>query len=108
MKKGPLSNDEKKYIRENYEYLKSTAMATALNRSVKIIERYLDELARPETPTAKLYAKNEERGVTMSTMEASMAADEGAKRRKVSMNDTPPRYHKHIHNIRSGKPKNEK
>lgn len=108
MKKGPLSNNEKKYIRENYEYLKSKAMATALNRSVAIVERYLDELARPETPVAKLYAKNEERGVTMSTMEASMAADESKARRKEAANGTPPRYTKHIHNIRSGKPKNGK
>tara|TARA_A100001201_G_scaffold135776_1_gene124277 strand:+ start:230 stop:556 length:327 start_codon:yes stop_codon:yes gene_type:complete len=108
MKKGPLSNNEKKYIKENYEYLKSKAIATALDRSVAIVERYLDELARPETPTAKLYAKNEERGVTISTAEASMAADESKTRRKEAANGTPPRYTKYIHNIRSGKPKNEK
>jgi|TARA_R100000152_G_C6781991_1_gene217876 hypothetical protein len=100
MKKGPLSNAEKKYIEENQQYLKPSAMATALNRSVGIVERYLDDLAKPETPTKALYATNEERGVTISTMEASMASDKKQERRKEAANGVPPRYGKHIHKIK--------
>lgn len=127
MKKGPLSKSEKKYISENVDETAVTVMATSLDRSTSIVQKYVDTLSTsakrflgtPETSvattkkepveqttkkeptgqTSNLFARNKERGVTIMTENASMAADESKAKRKEAANGVP-RYKKHIHTIK--------
>jgi hypothetical protein len=104
MKKGPLSNAEKQYISENVESTEITVIATSLDRSVSIVQKYVDgstppKPAKKDAHTAKLFARNEERGVTIMTENASMASDETKAKRKEAANGVP-RYQKHIHTIK--------
>lgn len=105
MKKGPLSNAEKQYISENVESTEITVIATSLDRSVSIVQKYVDGSTpkpakkEPVAQTAKLFARNKERGVTIMTENASMASDETKAKRKEAANGVP-RYQKHIHTIK--------
>jgi hypothetical protein len=130
MKKGPLSKSEKKYISENVDETAVTVMATSLDRSTSIVQKYVDTLSTlkdtakrflgtPETSvattkkepveqttkkeptgqTSNLFARNKERGVTIMTENASIAADESKAKRKEAANGVP-RYKKHIHTIK--------
>lgn len=102
MKKGPLSNAEKQYISENVESTEIAVIATSLDRSVSIVQKYVDSSTPKKEPiaqTAKLFARNKERGVTIMTENASMASDETKAKRKEAANGVP-RYQKHIHTIK--------
>tara|TARA_Y100001938_G_scaffold148674_1_gene233088 strand:+ start:2737 stop:3069 length:333 start_codon:yes stop_codon:yes gene_type:complete len=106
-KKGPLSNTEKQYIEKNIDSTHGNVeqLCESLNRSASTVMKYVDKLPQPESvkkPTsnaASLMAKNEERGVTVMTEAASMAADESKKSRK---NQAPGRYTQYIHKIKEG------
>jgi hypothetical protein len=103
MKKGPLSNAEKKYIDENNSE-EVNVIATSLDRSTSLVQKYIDATAstKPEKlkgQTGKMFARNEERGVTVMTQNASMASDETKGERKEAANGVP-RYQKFIHKIK--------
>jgi hypothetical protein len=103
MKKGPLSNAEKKYINENSSE-EINVIATSLDRSTSLVQKYIDSStqAKPEKPkgnVGKMFARNEERGVTVMTQNASMASDETKTQRKEAANGVP-RYQKFIHKIK--------
>ena len=106
MKKGPLSNKEKDFIKDNIAKAKDnmSELAAELGRSPSVVEKFASTLPsqapakNPNTGNAvDLYAKNEERGVTVMTETASMAADESKKSRK---NQNPERYTQYIHKIK--------
>jgi hypothetical protein len=104
MKKGPLSGEDKEYIKTNYKGLQVTVMAEKLKRSLPIVLKFVDELysQEPKTPEAtdaqNLYARKPERGVVVSTQAASMAADESKEKKDPSK--ISPRYDKFIHKIK--------
>jgi len=104
MKKGPLSNKEKDFIKDNLVKFKDkmNELAAELGRSPSVIEKFVKTLSpaaesKKENAT-ELYAKNEERGVTVMTETASMAADESKQQRK--SNQDPDRYTQCIHKIK--------
>jgi len=105
IKKGPLSNNEKKrislYLTENQDV---ESIARQLNRSESIVQKHIDstsvktqvedkfvmpkasELETIEdtldrTRTSSLYARNEKYGVTIMTAQASEAGDNSRKNR---------------------------
>jgi len=88
MKKGPLSKEEKKFIEEKYQSEQISVMATQLNRSAGIVEKHVSTLSSgSRAPSASnLYARKKERGVTVSTQQASMDADEKRATRKEAAN----------------------
>lgn len=101
MKKGPLSNKEKKFIDENSE-LSVEDLCKELDRSKNIVSNYKKE--KPETkqkatttPTHNLFARKKDRGVVVMTETASATSDENKKNRKQKM---PNRYRDIIHKIR--------
>ena len=102
MKKGPLSGDEKEYIKNNYQTLQVEVMAEKLERSLSIVQKFVEQLP-PMLPDTKgnaqdLYARKPERGVVASTQAASMAADESrANKEPVTIS---PRYNQFIHKIK--------
>ena len=102
MKKGPLSNKEKDFITENLPTFKQNIekLAEKMERSHSIVSKFVDSLEKQEKPkgkTAELFAKKEERGVTVMTESASMAGDESKQGRK---SQTPARYRQFIHKIK--------
>ena len=106
MKKGPLSNKEKDFIKNNIAESKNNIgdLASELGRSASVVEKFAKTLAvdTPDSSENKgnatdLYAKNQDRGVTVMTETASMAADESKKNRKAQ---NPQRYTKYIHKIK--------
>ena len=122
MKKGPLSKKEKAYIAENIETTTATIIASTMNRSVHMVDKYVATLgeetqvvpsvsdaepAKTTAPTSEpnpLYARNiADNGVvrsTIGTQAASMAADESRTKRKENKNGVSPRMNKHIHVIK--------
>jgi hypothetical protein len=104
MKKGPLSKKEKKLIQKNYSDTSVAELASKMDRSENMINKYLATLDASEQPepetkvknVSDLYAKKKEYGVTIMTETASVASDEN----KNSKPKIPPRYHKHIHRIK--------
>lgn len=106
MKKGPLSKKEKDFIKDNLVNFKDdmNGLASKLNRSESVVEKFAKTIS-DNTETIKdtsesvsnLYAKNEERGVTVMTEAASMASDERKKKRK---SQNPQRYTQYIHKIK--------
>jgi len=101
-KKGPLSNKEKQYIEKNLDNIKNDIgkVAELMNRSVSTITKHVDSLAQPEDTSIKsgdLMARNEDRGVTVMTESASMAADESKQKRQAQ---NPGRYNQYIHKIK--------
>jgi len=108
-KKGPLTKKEKNFIEENYKTQSVKSMAENLNRTVYMVDKCVKGMSfEQETETVEpvkkamdvsnLYAKNTERGVTVGTEAASMAADES--RSKKAPPSTAPRYSKFIHRIK--------
>tara|TARA_Y100000401_G_scaffold117513_1_gene126755 strand:- start:2096 stop:2395 length:300 start_codon:yes stop_codon:yes gene_type:complete len=98
MKKGPLSNEEKSFIESNVANYDLQVLADKMNRSTAIIQKFVDTL--PESPkghTGELFARKEDRGVTVMTQAASMAGDETKENRKPK---TPERFRKFIHKIK--------
>lgn len=104
MKKGPLSGEEKEYIKNNYQGLQIEVMAEKLERSLSIVQKFVEQLPaiQPDTKgnAQNLYARKVERGVVASTQAASMAADESRANNKDSNNTISPRYNKFIHKIK--------
>ena len=101
MKKGPLSKAEKKFIDDNLSNDVGN-LSQELDRSVAIIQKYIDSTVdQPKTASSayNLFARNEDRGVTVMTQEASMASD--GKKKKKEATTTPERHRQAIHKIRN-------
>tara|TARA_A100001515_G_scaffold142078_1_gene140143 strand:- start:1245 stop:1544 length:300 start_codon:yes stop_codon:yes gene_type:complete len=97
MKKGPLSNKEKEFIDDN-KSMSTQDIADKLERSVKVVSRYVEVRAEENsTHTSELFARKEDRGVTVMTEAASMAGDESKSNREVK---APRRYQGVIHKIK--------
>ena len=99
MKKGPLSNEEKEFIRNNAKDFSSVEdLASKMDRSVLILTKFLASVAKETTQdVSSLFARKEERGVTVMTEAASIASDENKEKKDVQ---SPPRYRKYIHKIK--------
>jgi hypothetical protein len=99
MKKGPLSKKEKEFIDEN-KSMSTEDIADKLERSVKVVSRYV-EISDQEDPThtSELFARKEDRGVTVMTEAASAAGDESKARRKTESTNAK-RYEGVIHKIK--------
>lgn len=109
MKKGPLSNKEKEYITKNLSRFDGdlSSLAEKMDRSKPIVKKFADSLAvenkeqateePAEHKAGDLFARNEERGVTVMTESASMASDESKQGREPQ---TPARYRQFIHKIK--------
>jgi hypothetical protein len=99
MKKGPLSNEEKDFIRTNAgDFSNVEELATKMDRSVLIVTKLLAAIAEETTQDiSALFARKEERGVTIMTEAASIAGDNNKEKKSVQ---TPPRYRKYIHKIK--------
>ena len=97
MKKGPLSKKEKAFIDDN-KSMSTEDIANKLERSVSVVSRYV-EINNQEDPTytSELFARKEDRGVTVMTEAASMAGDENKSKRKT---ESPKRYQGVIHKIK--------
>jgi hypothetical protein len=101
MKKGPLSNKEKEYITEHLSE-GAEKLAKEMNRSESIVQKFVDNLpsdTEEKSDVSGLFARNEERGVTVMTETASMAADEN-KSKETKTPSSPDRYRKYIHKIK--------
>ena len=97
MKRGPLSNKEKQFIDSNTS-MSVQEVATKLERSVSVVSKYVEIQKDKETsPTHSLFARKEDRGVTVMTEAASMTADENRDKRAAS---SPKRYGSVIHKIK--------
>ena len=99
MKKGPLSNEEKDFVRSNAKDFSSIEeLASKMDRSVFILTKFLAGVAKETTQDiSSLFARKEERGVTVMTEAASIASDENKEKKDVQ---SPPRYRKYIHKIK--------
>ena len=99
MKKGPLSNEEKDFVRSNAKDFSSIEdLASQMDSSVLILTKYLAGVATETTQDiSSLFARKEERGVTVMTEAASLASDENKEKKDVQ---SPPRYRKYIHKIK--------
>ena len=99
MKKGPLSKKEKDFIDSN-KSMSTEDIANTLERSVKVVSRYV-EISDQENPTrtSELFARKEDRGVTVMTEAASTAGDDNKSRRKAE-SPNPKRYEGVIHKIK--------
>ena len=99
MKKGPLSNEEKDFIRNNAEEFSSVdELATRMDRSVLILTKFLSSVAKESSQdVSSLFARKEDRGVTVMTEAASIASDENKQKKNI---ESPPRYRKYIHKIK--------
>tara|TARA_R110000824_G_C15231618_1_gene678618 strand:- start:3508 stop:3819 length:312 start_codon:yes stop_codon:yes gene_type:complete len=101
MKKGPLSKKEKAFITEHKkDDIKS--IASELNRSVSVIERFHSTLEEEALSKAgDLMARNRRYGVVTMTEGASMAGDENRKKSKETKPDpVSPRLKGSIHKFR--------
>jgi len=97
MKRGPLSNEEKKFIDSN-KSMDLEKVASKLERSVRVVSKYIDVKSEEETsPTHNLFARKPDRGVTVMTEAASMTSDENKGKRSTS---SPKRYKGVIHKIK--------
>ena len=101
MKKGPLSNKEKKYVTQNISKFVGEVgrLAETMGRSTSIIQKFVDTLEKkPDiSPVGSLFARKSDHGVTVMTEAASMASDAN----KAQKSPQPPsRYKKCIHKIK--------
>lgn len=96
MKKGPLSKKEKEFISNNIS-MSVEDLASKLDRSDAVVSKYTKTIKDKTTPTHNLFARKEERGVTVMTEAASMVSDDNKKVRKPEM---PARHRGAIHKIR--------
>lgn len=101
MKKGPLSNEEKKYIEDNLQ-VEVAELAESMDRSFKLVKAHIDKVSvepepepKQESKTMQLLARNAERGVVVMTESASSHHDENKKRA-----EPPRRYTSIIHKIK--------
>ena len=103
-KKGPLSKDEKKYIKDNQD-LSTQELAENLDRSEASVKKFSDSLEKqeeviPQPPkSGELMARNKKYGVVTMTESASMRADE-YKKEAPKEDPTPARYRGVIHKIK--------
>jgi len=99
MKKGPLSNEEKSFIRSSAkDFSTIEGLATKMDRSVSIVTNFLSKVAEETAQdVSSLFARKEDRGVTVMTEAASVAGDENKKKRNTQ---SPPRYRGYIHKIK--------
>ena len=98
MKKGPLSNKEKDFIQENAKSFSDLqSLADKMDRSTAIIEKFLQNSSDVED-VSRLFARKEDRGVTVMTQAASMAGDQNKSDRAAVQ--APQRYRKYIHKIK--------
>tara|TARA_R110000751_G_scaffold7610_3_gene30910 strand:+ start:2220 stop:2519 length:300 start_codon:yes stop_codon:yes gene_type:complete len=98
MKKGPLSNEEKQFVTDNVgQFDDVESLADKMDRSVGILQRFIKTMTPKGEDVSKLFARNEERGVTVMTQAASMASDENKKERP---SKNPDRFSKFIHKIK--------
>ena len=95
MKKGPLSKKEKDFI-DNNSSMETEEIAKELNRSVGVVEKYT-KIKEKDTSAHGLFARKEDRGVTVMTESASNQSDENKQSRKST---TPKRYTGVIHTIK--------
>ena len=105
MKKGPLSQKEKEHITKNFSDFtgKIDELADKMSRSKSIVQKFIDTLEEEPTKTtdaSSLYAGNKERGVTVMTESASIAADESKADKTGDPSETPARYRQFIHKIK--------
>ena len=118
MKKGPLSKKEKRIIEQDYKDHSVATISQKLDRSIHMIEKHIMKMGftREEpkkdggasggkAPTSgELFARNKERGVTIMTKEASMAADDNKGLRKEAANGhNSERYSRFLHIIKEDK-----
>ena len=96
MKRGPLSNKEKKFIDDN-KSMAAEEIAKELERSVNIVSKYVNIKSDETSPTHNLFARKPERGVTVMTEAASITSDENKAKRGTT---TPKRYRGIIHKIK--------
>lgn len=96
MKRGPLSNKEKKFIDDN-KPMNAEKIAAKLDRSIATVSKYMEVNSEKPSSTHGLFARKEEMGVTVMTEAASIAGDENKTKRKAS---TPTRYQGVIHKIK--------
>lgn len=101
MKKGPLSNEEKKYIESNLD-TEVAKLAESMDRSLKLVKAHVDKVSvepepkpKKESKTMQLLARNADRGVVVMTESASSHFDENKKRA-----EPPRRYTSIIHKIK--------
>ena len=101
MKKGPLSNEEKKHIEKNLD-TEIADLAESMDRSFKLVKAYVDKVStqpeskpKQDSKTMQLLARNEDRGVVVMTESASSHFDENKKRA-----EPPRRYTSIIHKIK--------
>ena len=109
-KKGRLSNKEKDFITTNYKSKSVKFIASKLNRSQFVVDKFIQKLSfnvdenktqeKTTTTSGDLFARNKERGVVVMTEGASMAADESKKKKSPTDVNVSPRYRKHIHKIK--------
>jgi|TARA_R110000744_G_scaffold110231_7_gene207995 hypothetical protein len=102
MKKGPLSNKEKKHITK-HRSREIGEIATEMDRSESIVQKFVATLEEPKEGASSLFARNEEYGVTVMTESASMASDAKRADNKDKEPQTPARYHQFIHKIKDKK-----
>lgn len=102
MKKGPLSNKEKEHITTNRSR-EIGEIAKEMDRSESIVQKFVDTLeeeSEPREDVSGLFARNEERGVTVMTESASMASDKNKTNDENEASQTPDRYKQFIHQIK--------
>ena len=98
MKKGPLSNEEKQFVTDNVgQFANVEDLAENMNRSVGILQKFIDGLPPKGQDVSGLFARKEDRGVTVMTEAASMASDENKAERSTS---APSRFRQYIHKIK--------
>ena len=99
-KKGPLSKVEKFYIEKNIESDIET-ISKDLGRTSAIVSKYIEENWPKTDPRIinvnNLMAKNEDRGVTIMTENASAASDANKQYQKKPAN---PSWQQSIHKIK--------
>jgi len=93
MKKGPLSKKEKDFI-DNNPSMKTEKIAEKLDRSVGVVSKYIKQKG---STAHGLFARKEDRGVTVMTESASTQSDE---KKQAQKNTTPKRYTGVIHTIK--------
>ena len=101
MKKGPLSNQEKEYIKSNLE-MDVKELAVSMDRSTKIVDNFVVKCLKEKhyikpkrSEVQNLMARSPERGVVVMTEAASMKSDEQKKKPQA-----PRRYTNIIHQIK--------
>lgn len=86
MRKGPLSNKDKEFIKDNLN-MSVSSLSKKLERSEKSVEQYrstlqLDKTTTEETHTMSMYGRNKKYGVVVMTEGASMCSDENKSKPK--------------------------